>query len=570
MRFAHDGICQVPRSPLEMLSWSFCHLCRLLLALHSTNGAARKGPPTVQLDQATFVGTTDGVTTQFLGIPYAKPPIGDLRFNLPVAVDPYAGSHTASAFGPACPQQAIEFPHFFGVPATTVDFIVNRMYKVVTPAAEDCLSINVVVPEGTDPSANLPVVVWIFGGGFVVGGTETYDGGVIVERSIDIGKPIIYVSMNYRVSAYGFLASKEVKNAGVGNLGLQDQRLALRWVQKYISAFGGDPTKVTIWGESAGAMSVALHMLTNSGNTDGLFRGAFMQSGAPIPVGDITHGQAHYDALVAQTKCSVAKDTLHCLRHVPFETLQTAVDKSPGIFSYQSLRLAWVPRADGLFLPDAPQQLVEQGNVAKVPFVSGNCDDEGTMFSFSTLNITTDKEFREYMVSNYVPDLHPDDPRLERLFGTLYPADITKGSPFNTGVFNAITPQYKRFAAIQGDLVFQAPRRFFLQHRADKQPTWSFLHKRGKVTPVMGATHGTDIANIYDGGELTDYLINFVTHLDPNGDSGTNTYWPKYTPSSPKMLTLLDDLFSPLTITNDNYRVDGIKLLSELSLEFPL
>ena len=115
------------------------------------------------------------------------------------------------------------------------------------------------------------------------------------------------------------------------------------------------------------------------------------------------------------------------------------------------------------------------------------------MFSFSTLNITyvsvnvlpwsvayldlidsTDRDFREYMVSNYVPDLHPDDPRLGRLFGTLYPADITKGSPFNTGVFNAITPQYKRFAAIQGDLVFQAPRRFFLQHRADKQPTWSF------------------------------------------------------------------------------------------------
>ena len=83
-------------------------------------------------------------------------------------------------------------------------------------------------------------------------------------------------------------------------------------------------------------MSVALHMLTNGGNTDGLFRGAFMQSGAPIPVGDITHGQAHYDALVAQTKCSLAKDTLHCLRHVPFETLQAAVDKSPGIFSYQA------------------------------------------------------------------------------------------------------------------------------------------------------------------------------------------------------------------------------------------
>lgn len=89
------------------------------------------------------------------------------------------------------------------------------------------------------------------------------------------------------------------------------------------------------WGESAGAISVGLQMVTNGGNTEGLFRGAFMQSGSPIPVGDISHGQGDYDALVAQTGCAGAADTLQCLRHVPFETLKKAVDKSPGIFSYE-------------------------------------------------------------------------------------------------------------------------------------------------------------------------------------------------------------------------------------------
>ena len=131
------------------------------------------------------------------------------------------------------------------------------------------------------------------------------------------------------------------------------EREALRWVNKYITQFGGDPNKVTMyaplsrvvcypfssnyysWGESSGAMSASLQMLANGGNTEGLFRGAFMQSGAPIPVGDITHGQQYYDAIVKQTGCSGA-DTLDCLRTVPYSSLKAAINKSPGILDYQA------------------------------------------------------------------------------------------------------------------------------------------------------------------------------------------------------------------------------------------
>ena len=129
-------------------------------------------------------------------------------------------------------------------------------------------------------------------------------------------------------------------------------------------------------------------MVTNGGNTEGLFRGAFMQSGSPIPVGDITHGQKFYDALVAETGCTGASDTLQCLREVPYDKLMDAVNESPGIFAYQvghlmkvfylytniqkqSLALSWLPRADGVFLTGPPQELVSQGSVASIPFVTG-------------------------------------------------------------------------------------------------------------------------------------------------------------------------------------------------------
>ncbi|KAF4617351.1 hypothetical protein D9613_005823 [Agrocybe pediades] len=540
----------------------------LSLALYTAYAAAVPAVgPTVKLDSGTFVGTSSGLTQKFLGIPFAKPPVGDLRFRLPQPNAPYNGTFDATSFGPSCAQQSVDLPIVSGLTGDAVDYIVNSIYGQVFPDSEDCLSINVVKPATATPGSKLPVAVWIFGGGFELGNPNIYDGGVIVSRSIALGSPVIYVSMNYRLTGLGFLASKEVKAAGVGNLGLQDQRQALRWVQKYITQFGGDPSKVTIWGESAGAISVSLQMLANGGNTEGLFRAAFMESGAPIPVGDITHGQKYYDSIVADTGCSKAADTLACLRTVPYASLKAAINKTPGIFSFQSLNLAWLPRTDGVFLTENPQVLVQKNKVANIPYITGNCDDEGTLFSLSTLNLTTDAQVENWVKTNFFPGV--TDAQINQ-FKTLYPPDITQGSPFDTGILNALSPQFKRIAAFQGDGVFQAPRRWLLQNTVPTNPNvWSYISKRLKALPVLGSVHASDILNVYGGGEMQDYLIRFVATLNPNSNSLLSFQWPKFDLKSRQLLVFQDGLI-PLTLTTDTYRQDAMNLLTTVSLENPV
>ncbi|KAI9434682.1 Alpha/Beta hydrolase protein [Lactarius indigo] len=521
-------------------------------------------PPIVTLDRGKFTGTTADGVNKFLGIPFAKPPLGDLRFRLPQPLGPYSATYNTTAFGLSCPQQAATLAIPNGLPQETINYLASGSGTTILDG-EDCLTLNIFAPAHARYGSRLPVVVWIYGGGFETGSSSLYDGGVIVNRSIALKEPVVYVSINYRLSAFGFLASQEVKDAGVGNLGLHDQRMGLRWVQKYIHAFGGDPSKVTIWGQSAGSISVSLQMLVNGGDTEGLFRAAFMQSGSPISIGDITHGQQYYDDLVERTNCSGSSNTLACLRAAPYQELKAAVDSTPSIFAYQSLALAWLPRVDGVFLVDDPQKLVQRGKVARIPFVAGECDDEGTLFSLSQLNVTTDEQLRTYL-SEFILSNATDDQMDELL--TLYPQDVTQGSPYDTGAKNALTPQFKRIASILGDITFQAPRRFFLNNLSKKQKAWSFLSKRLKSLPILGSVHGSDVSNIYGPGELTDYLIHFATNLDPNG--GSSPQWPQYTTSSRKLLTLVDSQAKNITITQDTYRSDGMDFIIDLSLDLPL
>ncbi|KAG6902247.1 hypothetical protein C0995_002619 [Termitomyces sp. Mi166 len=526
--------------------------------------------PTVRLDNATVTGTNFGLVSKFLGIPFARPPVGDLRLRLPQPIPLYTASFSATSYGLSCPQQSVEFPIIGGLPKAVLEFIHNDIFNGGLLDSEDCLTLNVVKPRSATPGDNLPVIVVC---GFEIGGTAMYDGAIIVGRSIDIGVPAIYVDIfyftgllgvNLRLLGFGFLGGREVKEARVGNLGLHDQREALRWIRKYIHNFGGDPNKVTIWGESAGAISVALHMVVNNGNHENLFRGGFMQSGSTIPVAGIESGQKYYDNIVRDTGCSHHADTLQCLRNVPYKELKKAINRSPSLFSYQSLNLAFLPRADGVFLTDSPQKLVLEGKVAEVPFITGSCDDEGTIFALSSLNITKSAEFKQYLRDVFLPPSVPESD----LDGILlhYPQDVTQGSPFGTLYFNALTPQYKRIAAFMGDGVFQAPRRFFLRHLHNKQNTWAFcklpfilllnqylrtdilrlVSRRQKLTPILGAAHGTDLLNVYGIGGIggmADYLIRFAAELDPNPVWGRQ--WPKYNLKTRQLLTFNDGLSVP-------------------------
>lgn len=203
--------------------------------------------PTVTVKNGTYQGLYSPEYDQdfFLGMRYAQPAE---RFELARPLDtPWNGTALATEYPPHC----------VGYGSDNIGYTV----------AEDCLFLNVVRPAGIDADANLPVVVWIHGGGLVMGGSadKRYNLTYIVQNSVDLGTPIVAVSLNYRLSAFGFLCGSEALDAGITNNGFRDQRQALRWVNENVAAFGGDPTKVTLWGESSGAESLNAQVLAYNG-----------------------------------------------------------------------------------------------------------------------------------------------------------------------------------------------------------------------------------------------------------------------------------------------------------------
>ena len=205
--------------------------------------------------------------TAYLGIPYAKPPVGNLRFASPVVPDPWVGELDATKPPPTCWQ------YIFG--GFDLENPAAKVWINNTEMSEDCLYLNVWTPgDGQELSTKLPVMVWIYGGGYFSGSStlDVYDG-----RFLAALENVVVVSMQYRLGPFGFLY---IKSQVGGNMGLLDQQLALKWVQNYISLFNGDPNDVTIFGESAGAASVGLQYLAPSSRV--LFKRFIMQSAGPL------------------------------------------------------------------------------------------------------------------------------------------------------------------------------------------------------------------------------------------------------------------------------------------------
>ncbi|KAF7377315.1 Carboxylic ester hydrolase [Mycena sanguinolenta] len=525
----------------------------------STVAASTASGPTISLDYGTFLGVNDGNLTKFLGVPFSAP---TARFELPRAPSLLDGIQNATVFGPACVQQAF---------SNTLPFT----FQGPTVTSEDCLNLDVFSPAAHDAHSKFPVLVFLFGGGFDAGSSAATDFRPVVERSILIGEAVVIVAPNYRVSAFGFLAGKEVAEAGLTNLGLRDQIAALEWVQKYISAFGGDPSRVVLGGLSAGAFSTGVHLVSNNGPSSDLFRGAFMVSGSPIASPTVADGQSTYDQLVAANNCTNARDTLDCLRQAPLDDFLLTVNQTSDVFGYRALSAAWRPRVDCDLIPRNPVDMVQDGAYLKVPVMIGNPDDEGTLFAYPSVNVTTDSEFVGYVHSNYLPTGSPA--QISRV-AELYPQDPSQGAPFNTGSANQLTPEFKRIAAFGGDLYLTGLRRFFVQRASKTQNTWSWLSKRGKWTPYLGAYHTSDMAlwfpaNATDAEEesvAVDALINFINTLDPNVSavpraSNLAIFWPKYQANSTGLLTFSDPAVT--NVTADDFRVEEMQYLINLHLD---
>ena len=316
---------------------------------------------TVQTDRGAVVGQSGRVNT-FLGLPYAAPPVGELRWKAPQPVTPWNIPRDASKVANICPQTVLAL---FALPGETPGDVVGN---------EDCLYLNVYAPKAANASSQLPVMVWIHGGSFTAGSGSSYDASVLAEKY-----GLVVVTLNYRLGPLGFLSlpGLDAGSAGgaSGNYGLQDQQAALRWVKTNVAAFGGNPGDLTLAGESAGGMSVCAQLASPMGA--GLFQKAIIQSGLCTSPGNaVLQKDAAVRNLKYASRLGCTQGDLACLRKVDVKTLlKTAV---PGLRPISNL--VWSPTYGTDLLPLTLQEAFSQGRFNRVPVLAGTNHDEGRLF----------------------------------------------------------------------------------------------------------------------------------------------------------------------------------------------
>lgn len=302
----------------------------------------------VKTDAGAVRGFVADGLREFRGIPYAQPPVGRLRWAMPQPVKPWHGVREATRYGSICPQLKR-----YGLPAESND--------------ENCLFLNVTEPvAAAAPHARkLPVFVWIHGGAFVGGSSSLYPLGEIAKRGL------VVVSMNYRLGVFGFMADPDFGAAHNGGYGLEDQRAALRWVQRNIAAFGGDPRDVTLAGESAGAASVCAHLLAPK-ETRGLFQKAIvMSAGCVTPLPSVQDGEKTGEQVAALVGCTDKAKVLACLRSKPVKQLLEAGAKVQG-----SSIVTFMPVIGAETFPLPGAEAIPAGKFVHVPVLMGGTRDE--------------------------------------------------------------------------------------------------------------------------------------------------------------------------------------------------
>jgi para-nitrobenzyl esterase len=472
-------------------------------------------PKPVRTDAGPVQGTLENGVTVYKGIPFAAPPLGDLRWRAPQPATPWKDVLHADKFAPACMQVPIVMPAL-GLDALTVN--------------EDCLYLNVWTPAKT-PKDKLAVMVWIYGGGFTIGGTSIhqYDGANLAKKGV------VLVSVAYRLGQFGFLASPELsKEQGghSGNYGLLDQIAGLEWVKKNITAFGGDPHRVTIFGESAGGIAVS--MLSASPLAKGLFTGAISESGGNFaPEKHANEGGMNMVSLATAEKNGSAYLSKLGAASIADARKKTADEVMKA--SNPGLGGSW-PIFDGYVLFGDQYKLYEAGKYNDTPILIGSNADEGALF----VATTTAAAYQGQIKAGY-------GDYADKIFAA-YPGDSDEHAlrsdrdMFRDATFAWATWSWAR---LQSDTGKGKVYVYYFSHRPAYPNVPQFKD--------WGAAHGAEISFVFGNfsaampagaadqavsDEVSSYWTNFAKSGDPNG-AGLPA-WPAFTDANQQVMNLND------------------------------
>ncbi|MEZ5565691.1 MAG: carboxylesterase family protein [Gammaproteobacteria bacterium] len=475
------------------------YICVALLFLAANAGPAlAAGGPVVQTDHGAVLGTTNDGINVFRGIPYAAPPVGALRWRPPGPASTWKGVRDATAFGPICPQDL-------------------RSASPDTVQSEDCLSLNVYVPAGTAAS-KLPVMVWIHGGSFRwgAGSLPAYDGVNFASQGV------VLVTINYRLDRLGRFGhpalTRAQSNEGLANYGLMDQIAALEWVRDNIAAFGGNPQQVTIFGFSAGGVSV--NYLMGAPPARGLFQRAISQSGG-VAVDASRHlrdASGRFQSLESDGLEFAASFGIADNDQAPAKLRALTVAQ---IIAYPQKDSSMNPVVDGRVVPDDLGRIFRDGHQHPVPYLTGANSWEASLIQGFNLPMAA-----------IMPGVTTE--RAREIYG---PLDDT-----------ALKETYF------GDLLFLAPAWTLAADMATvKTPAWLYYYsyvdeaQRGQVP---GAPHGAEVSHLFRhplrpnstlsehdlevSGPLRRYWIQFARNGNPNGDD--LPAWPAFTREKPNTM----------------------------------